>query len=124
MGDADAGSFNIDGRQVVIYPTGYDNSPITRGEDEYVHQITVDVLERYDDQPGDAPRDWITTRVDFVYEKIVQGFDFSHDGPPTFNRKLITRSAAVSVVDLSSLLGRNRLFFSRVELVFQEVRNA
>jgi hypothetical protein len=119
-GDADAGELKLTGRRVVIYPTDYSNDPASRGEDEFAHTVTVDVFERYFDA-GDPPTEWTDERVDFVHAKIVEGFDFSKGGPPSWNPKLVTRSADVTVCDTASLLGRGKLFWSRVELVFSEI---
>ncbi|OWY59353.1 hypothetical protein B7486_75020, partial [cyanobacterium TDX16] len=125
VADADGGNLKIEGRRVVIYPTGYDNGPADRGEEEYTHNVTVDVFEPYPaNTAGDPTTAWIDTRVDFVHEQIVQGFDFSFNGPASFNKKLYTRSAKVSVVNVDTLLGRNKLFWSRIELEFGEIRDA
>lgn len=121
IGDAEGAEFKLLGRRVVIYPTDYSNDPASRGEDEFAHSITVDVFERYTDK-GDPPTEWTDERVDFVYARVVEGFDYSHDGPPAWNTKLITRSADVSVCDTNRLIGG--LFFSRTVLEFSEIRDA
>lgn len=124
IADAEGAEFKLLGRRVVIYPTDYGNDPASRGEDEYTHNVTVDVFERYTSTSGDPTVEWIDARVDFVSTYVVDGFDFSYDGGPSWNRKLITRSADVSVCDAAKLVGGNRLFFSRVELVFSETADS
>jgi hypothetical protein len=123
IADADGGDLKLDGRRVVVYPTDYGNDPASRGEDEFTHTVTVQVFERYPDA-GDPPTEWIDERVDFVYEKIVNGFDYSHNGPPTWNGKLLTRSADVTVCQVGKLLGAGSLFVSDVSLVFSEIVDA
>ena len=122
LGDAEEGEHRVRGRQVIIYPTGYDSAPETRGEDRYTHNVTVHVVERFPDA-DDPPRDWITERVDFVYDRIVQGFDFGRQ-PPAWNPKLVTESSVVTVCDVNRLLGAGNLFVSVVELTFSELRDA
>ncbi|HEY1191914.1 MAG TPA: hypothetical protein VGE74_30060 [Gemmata sp.] len=122
FGDAESGFEETVGRQVVIYPVNYDNAPGTRGEDLYTHQVTVHVAERYPDD-GDPPRDWVTERVDFVYDRIVQGFDFSRE-TPDWNPGLTTLSSVVTVCDVTKLLTSGNLFFSVVEITFSELRSA
>lgn len=120
----DEGTRKLLGRQVYLFPTDYDNAPETRGEDVYTHRITALVVERYPEtDAGDPTRDWIAERVDFVHTQIVQGLDWSHDGPPAFNGKLLTLSADVVVVDIEQLTTQ-RMFYSSVELVFSEVIDA
>jgi hypothetical protein len=124
IGDADSGEDErLVGRRVIIYPTGYSNDPASRGEDDYAHRVSVQVFERYTDA-GDPPREWIDERVDFVWARIAEGFDFSHSGPPAWNRKLLTVSADVVVLDLGKLLGAGSMFVSQVDFVFSEIRDA
>ena len=118
----DEGAARLLGRQVYLFPTDYDNGPADRGEDEYTHRVTALVVERYPDA-GDPPTEWTDERVDFVFESIVQGLDFSHDGPPSWNPKLLTLSADVRVCDVERLTTQ-KLFHSSVELVFLEIRDA
>ena len=124
IGDIDRPETRLVGRQVFIFPTDYDNGPVTRREDEFIHNVSVLVVERYTDAAGDPPTAWIDTRVDFVYDQIVQGFDFSHDGPASWNKKLTTLSANVTVCDVEKLTGGGKLFYSMTELVFSEIRDA
>lgn len=123
IGNGEDETTELAGRKVYIFPTSYDNGPADRGEDEFTHNISVLIVERYTDA-DDPTRAWVDTRVDFVYEEIVEGFDFSHDGPPSWNRKLLTLSAAVTVCDISKLTTGGKLFYSLVEIVFSEIRNA
>ena len=123
IGDSDRPETKLAGRQVYVFPTDYDNGPATRGEDEFIHSVSVLVVERYADA-GDPPTAWIDTRVDFVYEQIVQGLDFSHDGPASWNKKLTTLSADVTVCDVEKLTGGGKLFYSMTELAFSEIRDA
>lgn len=123
VGDAEGAEFKLLGRRVVIYPTHDSNDPASRGEDEWTHNVTVDVFERYTDA-GDPTVEWIDRRVDFVTTQIVDGFDFSHTGPPSWNKKLLTLSYDRLLCDPAKLVGSNKLFFSRVELVFSEIRDA
>lgn len=115
--------FKLTGRKVYVFPTGYDSGAVTRGEDEYLHTVGVLVVERYPDA-GDPPTEWTDERVDFVFEKVVQGFDWSHDGPPSWNRFLVTLSANVQVCDLEKLTSGGKLFYSLTEIQFSEVRSA
>lgn len=123
IADAGGGAHELLGRRVVIYPSDYSLDGATRGEDEITHTVTADVFERYAGD-GDPPTEWTDERVDFVWTRIVKGFDFGNDGPPAWNPKLVTRSVDVSVCDVNRLVGSGSLFFSRVELVFAEVRAA
>ena len=122
---ADVGdtALRLVGRKVYVMPTGYDNGAATRGEDEYIHNVAVLVVKRYTDA-GDPTTAWIDEQVDWVFTYIVQGFDYSHDGPASFNKKLITLSAAVQVCDVEKLVSGGKLFYSLVELVFSEIRDA
>lgn len=111
------------GRRVFLFPTGYDNAPATRGHDDYTHRITALTVERYPDA-GDPSVAWLDERCDFVHTQIVQGFDYSHDGPPTFNRQVLTLSADVPVLYDAEILATKKQFWCAVELVFQEFRSA
>lgn len=122
IGDASSKEDKLAGRRVVIYPTDYDTAPATRGADDFTHNVTVQVFERYEDG-GDPSREWIDERVDFVYGAIFEGFDFTRQ-PPEWNPMLTTVSRAVSVLDVSRLLGAGNLFVSVVEFVFLETRDA
>lgn len=123
IADVEDPTLKLVGRKVYVMPTGYDNGPVTRGEDEFTHNVSVLVVERYTDA-GDPATAWIDTRVDFVYDHIVQGFDYSHDGPASFNKKLVTLSAAVQVCDVEKLVSGGKMFYSLTELVFSEIRDA
>lgn len=123
VSDVDDANQKLTGRKVYVMPTGYDNGAATRGEDEFVHEVSVLVVERYTDA-GDPTTSWIDTRVDWVYDYIVNGFDYSHDGPPSWNKKLITLSAAVQVCDVEKLVSGGKMFYSMVDLVFSEIRDA
>ncbi|MDY3555306.1 hypothetical protein R5W24_004447 [Gemmata sp. JC717] len=123
FGDPESGFEDTSGRQVVIYPVNYDNGPETRGEDRFTHNITVHVAERYTGNEAEPPRDWVTERVDFVYDWIVQGFDYGREAPD-WNPNLTTLSSAVTVCDVTKLLASGNLFFSVVELTFSELRSA
>lgn len=110
---------NLEGRQVFLFPTGYDSAPAARGYDDYTHRITALVVEHYG-SAGDPANSWLDTRVDFVHTYIVQGFDYSHDGPPSFNRQLLTLSADVPDLYDAEKLATQKQFWCAVELVFQE----
>lgn len=113
---------NLKGRRVVIFPAGYDNGPADRGEDEYEHRVTVQVLEPFEGE-GDPDVDWVDARVDFVFELIVQGFDFSRESP-AWNPKLWTKTAEVRIADAGHLSNGTKVFFSQVDLAFGEIRDA
>lgn len=121
VGDADDSHQRISGRQVWIFPERYELADETRGEVNYTHRINVVTAERYEDGAGDVPASWVDDRVDFVHTYIVQGFDFGQDGPPSWNRKLVTVSAGVQVYDVEKLMAGGRLFFSLVEFEFAEL---
>lgn len=121
--DGEDTALKLLGRRVVIFPTGYDNAPAHRGEDDYEHRVSVLTVERYTDAAGDPPKAWIDERVDFVFTHVVQGFDFGRE-PPTWNKKLLTVSADVQVCDVEKLVGGGKLFYSLVDLVFSELRDA
>lgn len=123
IADVDEPTLKLVGRKVYIMPAGYDNGPATRGEDEFVHNVNVLTVKRFTDA-GDPTTAWIDEQVDWVYTYIVQGFDYSHDGPASFNKKLVTLSAAVQVCDVEKLVSGGKLFYSLVELVFSEIRDA
>lgn len=122
FGDASDPSIELVGRQVVIFPTNYDNGPVTRGEDEFVHNLSVLVVERYKDA-GDPPKVWTMERVEFVYLQIVQGFDFGRESPD-WNPRLVTLSSSTQVVDTDKLMSGGKLFYSMTELVFSEIQDA
>lgn len=109
------------GRQVVFFPTGYEWQNGTRENEEYTHQVTCLVAERYADQAGDPPRDWTAARVDFVHDVIVKGLRFTRNGPPAWNRRLYTNGASVEVLDVAKLMSAGKLFFALVELEFLEL---
>ncbi len=123
IGDIDRPETKLVGRKVFLFPTHYDNGPTTRGEDEFIHNVSALVVERYTDDAGDPPTDWTDDRVDFVYNQIVQGFDFGRESP-SWNRKLTTLSANVMVCDVEKLTSGGKLFYSLTELVFSEIRDA
>lgn len=122
LGDGDDATTKLEGRRVLVVPTGYDNGPETRGEDGYVHRVSVLTVERYTDA-GDPPTEWTDERVDFVFDEIVQGFDFGRQ-PPSWNAKLVTLSAAVQVCDVEKLVTGGKLFYSLVEFEFAEIIDA
>lgn len=122
FGDGDDTALKLQGRRVVIFPTGYENSPADRGEDDYTHRVSVLTVERYTDA-GDPTRDWIDERVDFVFTRVVQGFNWG-SAPPDWNKKLLTVSAEVQLCDVEKLVGGGKLFFALVDLVFSELRDA
>jgi hypothetical protein len=121
-GDADSGEDELAGRRVVIYPQDYQSDAETRGEDKYRHRIVVQVVERYTDG-GDPPKEWMDERVDFVYARVVQLFDFGRS-PPAWNKRLRTDTTTVSVYDLQKLMSGGKLFMSQVEFEFSELRDA
>lgn len=121
-GDGSDPVSELKGRRVVIFPAGYDNGFASREEDEYEHRVQVQIAERYADD-GDVPTEWADERVDFVFQRIVQGFDFSRV-MPEWNKKLWTKSAEVRVYDSGYLTTGGKLFFSTVDLVFGEYRDA
>lgn len=122
FGDADSGQDELQGRQVVIYPTDYVSDAENRGEDKYTHRVVVQVVERYPDD-GDPPVAWMDELVDFVYQSVVQLFDFER-APPTWKKRLLTESTVVSIYDLTKLMNGGKLFFSEIEFVFAELRDA
>lgn len=122
IGDPDDPRTKIAGRRVYIFPTSYLTAGATRLENNYEQKVSVLVVERFDEASGDPTRDWIDERVDFVHTYIVQGFDYSNDGPAPFNPKLVTLAVEVpSVVDLERLVTSNRLFYCLVDLTFSEL---
>ena len=123
IGDGEDAFTKLTGRRVVIFPTKYGFQAADRGENEYQHEVSVLTVERYPDA-GDPPTEWTDERVDFVHTRIVDGFDYSHDGPPSWNRKLVTLSADVQVTNVEKLVTGGKLFYSLVDLVFLELRDA
>ena len=116
----------VKGRLVLFFPEGYDNRPAARGLDWFTHRVMVLVFERYADAADSSvtvPQEWIDERVDFVYSRIVQGFDFSR-GAPTWNANLTTLSADVTEIYDAEKLEQNKEFWCAVEIVFQEQRDA
>jgi hypothetical protein len=116
---------NVHGRQVIFFPTGYDNAPASRGEDDYTHRITALIFERYEDaaDPDEVvPQAWLDERCDFVHDRIVQGLEFFRDGvQPSFNRKLITLSSDVLEMYDAEKLQTQKEFWCAVEMVFREL---
>lgn len=121
-GDGQDPTADLKGRRVVIFPTGYDADFASRDEDEYEHRVGVQIVERYTPD-GDVPTEWTDVRVDFVHTRIFQGFDFGRESP-AWNKKLWTKSAEVRVYDAGYLTTGGKVFFSTVDLVFGEYRDA
>lgn len=122
IADAEDPNLKLVGRKVYVFPTHYDNGPEVRGRDEYLHDVSVLVVERYPDA-GDPPTEWTDERVDFVYEYVVEGFDYSRDRA-SFNAHLVTLSANVMVCDIEKLTSGGKLFYSLTEIQFSESREA
>lgn len=111
---------DIAGRQVVIFPAAYHLGSGTRGKDKYAHRVSVLTVERYVDA-GIPLVTWADDRVEFVYTKIVRGFDYARKGKLEFSgREIFTEEINdVEVYDVDMLVGQ-RLFWSEVALVFGE----
>lgn len=117
---------SVQGRQVLIFPTGYTNAPASRGHDFYTHNITALVFRRYTaaaDSEVVVPAEWVDEEVDFVHTRIVQGFDYGRT-LATFNRNLVTLSADVTELYDGEKLATQKEFWCAVEMVFQEQRTA
>ncbi len=111
------------GRRVYVMPTDYGNEPATRSEDDWRHKVTVVIAERYT-VAGEVSTEWIDERVDFVYDRIVDGLDYSHAGPLVWSgRSVLTLGADVEVCDLDTLRTK-KTFWSVVNLEFLEILNA
>lgn len=112
----------LQGRKVYAMPTDYGYEPATRGEKRIDHRVTWVVVERYAES-GLPPDSWTDARVDFVYEKLVDGLWYGEDGPLLFSgRSLVTRRADVSVLDLAKFTETPAVFFSIVEQEFEELQ--
>lgn len=122
VGDPGNAEAKLTGRQAYVFPTRYAFEPQQQGEDGITHEVSVLVVERYTDA-GDPPKEWTDERVDFVYQQIVQGFNYSRTRP-SWNRKLVRHSADVEVCDVQKLATGGKLFYSLVNLVFEETTDA
>lgn len=109
---------NLKGRKVVLFPTGYDSSAENRGEDSYSHLITALIVERYEDADS-PPKEWVTERIDFVFDKVVSGLDYFKSNLSLSGREISTARADVTLYDPVKL-ATDHLFYSTVEFEFTE----
>jgi hypothetical protein len=111
---------SVTGRKVYVFPATYTSEPASRGEDLYTHRVVFLVVEKYAGD-GRPPVAWVDARVDFVWERVYQAFDFSHDGPLKFDgRSVVTRSTdPVDVYDAGYLV-KNKVFWAEVTFEFDE----
>ncbi len=109
------------GRKVYVFPASYTSDPADRGHDQYTHRVIVLTVERYEDasRPTKA---WLDERVDFVWDQLFTGLDFSTDGPLKWSgRSVLTQSAGpVDVYDPGYLVS-HKVFWSEVEFEFIEI---
>jgi hypothetical protein len=110
------------GRRVWVFPDVYAVGAADRGEDNYRHMVGVVVAERYPQSQGRAPTvAWTDERVQFVYDRIVQGFDFSKDGALEFGGRYVWTESIDEVTVYNEVeLVQNRLFLSETRLTFAE----
>lgn len=110
-----------EGRHVFIFPRDYENSPATRGEDSWTHQIGIVVAEKYDD-PGEPPIAWMDERVLFVQEYVFNPLDFARSPQIVAGGLgLITQTSTVSVYN-SERMESDHMFWSEIALTFTELR--
>lgn len=109
------------GRRVYLFPTTYSSEPANRGHDLYSHKIFALTVEKYEDA-GRPPAAWVDERVDFVYEQLFQGLDFSHSGPLLWgSRSIVTKT--IEPVDLydAAYLVQMKVFWCELTFEFNEI---
>lgn len=110
-----------DGRQVYVFPDTYGNEPASRKEDLNSYHVAFLVVEKYPDQ-GPPLLEWADARVKFVLDTIVDGLDFSHDGPLVIGPR---RVWTVGFDDLEvydpGMLVRHKLFWCEPAALFREI---
>lgn len=115
---------SIKGRRVYLFPATYSSEPADRGNDLYTHKIVALCVKKYEAQ-GRPPVAWVDAEVDWVYEQLFQGLDFSHNGPLLWgSRSIVTR--AIEPVDVydAAYLVQNKVFWSEVVFDFEEILSA
>jgi len=118
---------DLAGRQVWVFPTNYGISAENRSENAVRHRVSVLTAEKYGDinTAGLPPTAWIDTRVDFVFTTIVDGLYFAQGGPLVFgSRRVWTAGAEVEVCDLEKITTTPAVFWSLVDLEFEELYTA
>ena len=112
---------DLNGRQVWVLPLDYGFEPENRGEDNHRHHLTIVCARRY--APGGLPpTSWVDAEVDFVYTNLVRGLWWGHNGPHRFNnRAVFTTKADVRVCDVEKLTTTPAIFWSVVDLDFEEL---
>jgi len=113
------------GRYVWVFPARYSNTPASRGEDTWTHNVGVIVAERYTGA-GEPTTVWIDERVEFCEAKVFTTLDlvrpwlsFGVDGA----RRLLTQTAEVTVYD-DLRLAEKKLFWSEMRFEFTEILDA
>lgn len=113
----------LTGRKVWVFPAEYEFDVENRGEDRFAHLVSIICAERFT-EPGLPGRDWIDERVDFVHSTLVAGLYYAQEGPLVWSgRSAWTRSARVSVLDRDKLTTTPALFWSQVDLEFEEFQS-
>jgi hypothetical protein len=107
-------------RRVWVYPTRYNKTPASRGEDEWVHSVSVVVAEWHRDA-GEPPKSWVDERVTFTESKVFSALDFSHEYLVfSTTRRLLTYQADCVVFDAAKL--ESKLFWSELTFEFREIK--
>lgn len=111
---------NLIGRHIYAFPGRYDNSPDTRGHDDWVHEVSFIIIERFTDTGDAALNSWMDDRIDFVQTKVVNSIDFDRTKLAIGStRNVMTTALDIDVYDLD-LLNRLKIFRSQVDAVFTD----
>ncbi len=113
---------SLTGRKVYVFPASYDDSPIDRGNDEWIHEIGIVVVERYADG-GKPSVAWMDERVLFVEQTVRTSIDF--DGREgSLGGRLTTQTAPVTDVFEVAAFHETRAFWSEIQLELREIVEA
>lgn len=113
----------LKGRKVYVFPDEYTAEPAERETDLYAHGVVVLTVERYPSATGGKPPvAWVDERVDFVWQRVWNGLDYSRDSRllKFDGRSVWTESVGpAEVYDADRLQGLG-VFWSEVPFTFHE----
>ena len=116
---------NAAGLQVWVFPVRDNQTPVTRGEDEWTYEVAVVVTDWYAD-PAPVADDWLDAKKLFAEVKVAMRMDFTRD---TFNfgsplrRVQLVPAAERPVYDAEALVAK-KLFWWEAVFEFRELLTA
>ncbi len=120
----DDGNTLLDGRQVYVFPIGYGVPAMDdRTFLDKRYAVVVTIIERYTDDPGIPPNDWMDTRVTFtetLFKLLRNPFLELLAVSGAYVMPDIENPATVDAVYDFDLFQENRTFRSQMTLNFQE----